>query len=212
MLTHHAYLCRVSIVKPESIESFVASLAISEVNYITLENFGISDVRTLTEKAYIRPQIGSRQLIVVCISSITIEAQHALLKLLEEPPVSTAFIFCVSNTLYLLPTLLSRFQLTAISVGVNDTTASPSFSNFILLSVPERLNEITLRLAAKDTKWVEEIKDGLLGQLVKHGSIVPSESVALLYWIAEHLQTRGASNKLLLDELALTLKSAAEKP
>lgn len=209
MLKHHAYLCRVSIVKPESIEPFITSLEVSEVNYITLKNFGISDVRTLTEKAFIRPQIGSIQLIVVCINSITIEAQQALLKLLEEPPVSTAFVFCVSNTMYLLPTLLSRFQLTVVTVDVTNDTISPSFSDFILLSVPERFNEITLRLAAKDTKWVEEIKDGLLGQLVKHGSIIPPESVALLFWIAEHLQTRGASNKLLLEELALTIRPAA---
>jgi DNA polymerase III delta prime subunit len=211
MLKHHAYLCRVSIVKPESIESFVASLEISEVNYIILENFGIGDVRSLTEKAFVRPQIGSVQLIVVCIKAITIEAQQALLKLLEEPPTSTAFIFCVPQTLYLLPTLLSRFQLTAINTNRVDEIVSPAFVNFSILTVPERLNEITARLAAEDTKWVEEIKDGLLKQLVKHSSNFPSESVALLFWLAEHLQTRGASNKLLLEELALTLKPAAEK-
>ncbi len=212
MLKHHAYLCRVSIVKPESVADFVTSLEVTEVNYITLENFGIDDVRALTEKAFVRPQRGSIQLIVVCINSITIEAQQALLKLLEEPPASTAFVFCVSNTLYLLPTVLSRFQLTIINTNHEEGMNNPFFSKFISLSIPERFNEITTRLTAKDTKWIDQIKDGLLWQL-KHRSLIHSaESAALLFWIAEHLQTRGASNKMLLEELALTIKPAAEKP
>lgn len=212
MLKHHAYLCRVSIVKPESVAAFVASLEVSEVNYITLENFGIDNVRALTEKAFVRPQSGSMQLIVVCINSITIEAQQALLKLLEEPPASTAFVFCVSNTLYLLPTVLSRFQLTVINPNQEEDVSGPFFGEFASLSVPARFNEITLRLAAKDTKWVEEIKAGLLSRLIKSSLVFPPESTALLFWIAEHLQTRGASNKMLLEELALTIKPAAEKP
>lgn len=200
------------MVKPESVSTLITSLEVTEVNYITLENFGIADVRALTEKAFVRPQSGSTQLIVVCINSITIEAQHALLKLLEEPPVSTAFVFCVSNTLYLLPTVLSRFQLTVVNHNQEDNVNNPLFSNFVSLSIPERFNEITTRLAAKDTKWVDKIKDGLLWQL-KHRSLINSaETAALLFWIAEHLQTRGASNKMLLEELALTMKPAAEKP
>lgn len=211
MFVHHAYLCRVTEVKPESIKPFIDSLPVSEVNYITLDNFGIADVRTLTEKAFIRPRVGEKQLLVICLCSITIEAQQALLKLLEEPPTSTAFVFCIPKTLYFIPTLLSRFQLVEFDTETNENNVSEAFTNFLALTIPERVNEIGVRLTAKDIKWVEEIKSGLLSSLKKHSLQTIPETNSTLFWIAEHLQTRGASNKMLLEELALTIKPAAEK-
>lgn len=211
MLVHHAYLCRVTEVKPESITSFIDSLAIAEVDYISLDNLGIADVRTLIEKAFIRPQVGEKQLLVICFCSITVEAQQALLKLLEEPPASTAFVFCIPKTLYFLPTLLSRFQSVVIENSVNEDDVPEAFTNFISRTIPERVNEIGVRLTTKDTKWVEEIKDGLLICLKKHSLQTTPTTNSTLFWIAEHLQTRGASNKMLLEELALTIKLAAEK-
>lgn len=51
-----------------------------------------------------------RILIVECAQSLTVEAQNAFLKLLEEPPSDTVIIMTVVNQSDLLPTIRSRAQ------------------------------------------------------------------------------------------------------
>ncbi len=205
MLNHHAYLYCVDNPELSSIKGFVRKLNIGEVEYLEIENLGIDDVRTITKKAYVRPALGKELLIVVCSLYISIEAQQAMLKLLEEPPQTTKFLFCLPFTLHLLPTLLSRFQVE------NDYSQSQknnlvTFNEFYLKSVKERMAEIANRMLKRDSVWVEEIKTGLLNKLVAELKISSPEDSVQLFWLAKHLQTRGASNKMLLEELALTLR------
>jgi hypothetical protein len=209
MLNHHAYLCRLSIIEPKQIAGFIKSLAIDDVEYFQPESFGIVDVRELTIKSFSRPEIGNIKLIVVLLTSITIEAQQALLKLLEEPPKSTAFVFCLPHSLYLLPTLISRFHQPSGFQRLS--IENLAFQNFSNLSVSERLAEISSKMIKKDKKWVEEIKQSMLNWLLVRPTPLDNKDIFWLYYIAEHLQTRGASNKMLLEELALSIGPAAEK-
>lgn len=210
MLSHHAYLLRVSSVEKSAVDNFVQSLAVQDIEYFSPEAFGIGDVRTLTEMSFSRPELGDVRLIVVLLKSITIEAQQALLKLLEEPPTSTAFVFCVHDSLYLLPTLLSRFHQQDNHLVIQKESSN-SFEKFCLKSITERMEEISTKLAEKDKSWVEEIKHSLLIWLTSGSAKVDTQKLSWLYYIAEHLQTRGASNKMLLEELAITMGQAAEK-
>jgi len=205
MLPHHAYLLRVEDAKPETSQAFVSSLQIEEVNYVTLDSFGIGDVRTLTAQAFVRPQVGDTQVIVVTTSTITVEAQQALLKILEEPPVSTIFVFCLPKTLYLLPTLLSRFFDVTSLENLEIPKENKTLDEFCTLRIADRITEITNRLGKKDLVWVDEIKACLLQKLVNDSKVLAPEKLTLLFFVAEHLQTRGASNKLLLEEMALSL-------
>lgn len=210
MIDHHAFLCKTKEVHKDAIQHVLESLNVEEVRYIELATLGINEVREVIEKSYVRPLVGDTQLLILLVSDITVEAQHALLKLLEEPPNSTIFLFCVPESLFLLATLLSRFHIlsTSTSTPQVDTTMYQSFAK---LPVAERLQLITTRLAAKDQEWVRALKLGLLESLrgATHGYPLPT--LQILFWIAEHLLTRGASNKQLLEELALTLKTAAQK-
>lgn len=204
MLQHHAYLASVKEISQESAAPFITQIDIDEKTYISSDSFGIGDVRSLTEKAYMMPREGSKQLIILSVKSITEEAQQALLKILEEPPVTTVFLFCVPDSLYLLPTLLSRFQkLTSIEPAAESTCEA--FELFIKMTVPERLNEVTKRLTAKDLTWVGEMKVGLLDFLKSDSRKISPDKLSLLYWLSEHLLTRGASNKQLLEELAFSI-------
>jgi hypothetical protein len=206
MLNHHAHLCRVHTPSPDSLKSYITSLNINEVYSFTINKFGKGDVRALIEKAYIKPAIGNKQLIVVYLNSITVEAQQALLKILEEPPSSTAFVFCVPTDLYLLPTLLSRFMEPSDLLLAESLVVDNSFSTFVAMSITDRFTEITAKLAAKDIEWIYQIKRGLLESLVKRKTTMTAKKLAWSFWLAEHLQTRGASNKMLLEELALTVE------
>lgn len=53
---------------------------------------------------------------------LTIEAQNAYLKLLEEPPVDTLMILTVDSVRALLPTIISRLQTITITAPSEDAT------------------------------------------------------------------------------------------
>jgi hypothetical protein len=202
-------LYRAPAVSREAALPLLPLLAAGEIEYVEVSGFGIDDVRSLTLMAYRTPSVGDRLGIVVILQNMTVEAEQALLKLLEEPPLTTAFLFCVPESVFILPTLLSRFSV----VGGNiERLSTASFGEFVALPIPARITLIGEKLAAKDTNWQQEIKQGALSYLTKRKEVLASEVVVALYYVVEHLLTRGASNKQLLEELAFSLpfKSQAE--
>ena len=79
---------------------------------------GIDSIRALDE--FIRLKVPGKKQIdrVIVIDSaerMSIEAQNALLKLLEEPPEGTIIVLTTENTQSLLPTIISRVQRVAIA-------------------------------------------------------------------------------------------------
>lgn len=75
--------------------------------------FGIDDALALTARAATRA-VGDRRVFVIVASSMTSEAQNALLKTLEEPPDDALFVFVVPSPETLLQTVRSRSQLIAL--------------------------------------------------------------------------------------------------
>ncbi len=165
--------------------------------------FGIDLVRALIQSAYRRPQEGEvEQIIMVATEFITEEAQQALLKIIEEPPVSTKFMFVLPHGYTLLPTLESRFERQGTD------TAAPDISIFELFrtaSYAERLSAIEQATKKKDQVWQAAIKRGLIAYLNTHKQDVSHAACRDLEYVARLLLTRGASNKFLLEHLALTL-------
>lgn len=213
MSDHHAKLLRLETLDQEVIKKVVSLIKVDDVEYLDFTNFGIDDSRLLVEKAFVRPMVGQLQLLVVSFKQITVEAQQALLKILEEPPVATNFLFCLPTTQQLLPTLLSRFQVINTNViEMSGAGENESFNNFLTLNYGDRLTEIANRIKAKDQDWITEIKLGLLIWLDKQDltQLGPDLGQTLL-WTAGLLQTRGSANKYLLEEIALSLSIAAEK-
>ncbi|HLB60391.1 MAG TPA: hypothetical protein VJL83_02200 [Patescibacteria group bacterium] len=80
------------------------------------ESFKIGDVRELQQLLSGEP-VGSevRLGVIIELGRATIEAQHALLKLLEEPPVHAAIIATVDRPTRLLSTIQSRCHIIRIS-------------------------------------------------------------------------------------------------
>jgi hypothetical protein len=200
--SHHAVLLKV-----QSPRDFVLTteyvLAWQERCVITQDSFGIAEVRGLIARAYQRPMEGSEQLLVVCTDFITHEAQNALLKVLEEPPVSTKFLFVVPPDLVMLPTLASRFCEIAgeIESLVQD---NQNFVTFLSLSFGERIALIETKLKASDISWQRAIKQGLITRL---NTLPKAEhaQMSVLEYVTRQLLTRGASNKMLLEHAALVL-------
>jgi len=75
-------------------------------------SIGIEEIRNLQKTIFLSPLKGNTKAIIVeNAQSLTIEAQNALLKVLEEPPSHVIFFLSVSNAETLLPTILSRCSL-----------------------------------------------------------------------------------------------------
>jgi len=151
---------------------------------------------------------GDCTLVVVTASNITYEAQQALLKILEEPPATTRFLFVVPTDVNLIPTLMSRFlDLSEREVVSNETLEI--FNIFYHQSYADRLKDISTHVSSKDSAWIMGIKTGLASYLDAEESLNLERKKAC-HFVLESLGTRGASNKLLLEELALSLPISAK--
>lgn len=196
--THHALL-----VRSDAVLSFVvpASDDAVEQRDTYTERLGIDDARTLIEQAYTKPQYHAVKLLIVRTEFITHEAQNALLKVLEEPPETTRFYFVVPPAFTILPTLASR--LFEQSVANTSAAASDSFAAFLDAGYADRLSQIEQAAKRKDHRWYQQIRNGLVAHL-KEQSHTTAQYAGLEY-VARLLLTRGASNKMLLEQAALLL-------
>lgn len=106
----------------------LASLNISPADIVNLELaddkelIGISQVRDFTRQMILSPMAsGSRVGVISSAQLLTIEAQNALLKIIEEPPKNALFILGSHASDALLPTVISRCQI----IQIPDQSQSP---------------------------------------------------------------------------------------
>lgn len=174
----------------------------NRLEFVALEfdAFGIDDSRRLIDEAY-RTPVGEAEskLISVALTKITVEAQQALLKLLEEPPSTTRFVFTVPEGCQLLPTVLSRFSIRIEEEKEDKKTVV--FDDFLASNYAERLEIIEKELKAKNTDWQTSMQQGLIEYLNQHKAGL--EHLHELEFISRYYLKRGSSNKMLLEHLAL---------
>jgi len=175
-----------------------------EIDNLFTERFSVDDARELVRKANNRPSEANQQLLVVRTNFITLEAQNALLKVLEEPPQSTRFTFIVPCDFVVLPTLISRFSIQTSAENGLKAADNEAFQIFLAQRYKERLVSIDQSVKKQDVKWQRIIKQGLI-QYVNKQSTICFDSIKELEYVTRLLLTRGASNKLLLEHAALTL-------
>lgn len=173
-----------------------------DVEHFITDSFSIADARRLQNRAELRPVERLTRDFVIHFSSITSEAQNALLKLLEEPPATTVFHIIVARESILLPTVRSRLFL--MNQGPSaEVSESPAFENFCALTLGERMAEIQVRTKAKDNHWIEELLRG--AEQAALSADRNKKLLETLLFIRQHVGARGSSPKLLLEELALVL-------
>ncbi len=177
----------------------------TEFEFFCYEVLSISEVRKLIQTAYVKPFALPTKTIVIEAASIAIEAQQALLKVLEEPPLTTKFILVLRSLDGLLSTLVSRVALlnnySTLAVATNET-----FTIFRQSSYAVRLELIAKITKDKDVRSIEQLSDGTLWFLTQKPTIAHSD--ILLHCVSQ-LKLRGSSKKMLLEEIALTLPVVA---
>ncbi len=116
------------------------------------ESIGIAAVRDFQRQLLLSPYNSLKKLgVIEEAQTMTVEAQNALLKTLEEPPPRTVLFLECPTSDALLPTIVSRCQL--ISLGLKTSTSDDK----ALLSCFETLEQVANLQIGKRMSVVDEI-------------------------------------------------------
>jgi len=173
--------------KGECIKNKIDKFDISILSFEKL--VGIEDVRNVQKKLILKPLKSKEKAVILDGSNgLTIEAQNALLKVLEEPPANTIIYVTTPNKDLLLPTILSRCQTITLKesfeLSKDETT---SYLN-VLMSLPEKSVGEKLKLAQD----IAKSKDEIIPELEK--MIIVARSILLpSFWGGMHQTVRPDS-------------------
>ncbi len=174
-----------------------------DIHHIVKDALAIDDVRSIIVRAIERPLVGDEVVFVIVARTINHEAQHALLKLLEEPPSFVRFYLVVPQAGQLLATVRSRLQLLDSNLDQSAESVS-DFENFLRLSYGERMDEVAKRTKDKDLVWIDSVIAG--AESATRDGLPQSSGLATSVGLVLRYHTlRGSSQKMLLEELALSL-------
>jgi len=208
MSDHHAVLYQTH--EREVIDTVALKAELTfNVARIEVDQFGIDNSKALIREMF-RTSPGTWPSgFLVVTGTMTEEAQNALLKALEEPPRGVCVWLFLLPEARILPTLRSRFQIIGTG-GAELSLLPPEFTAWLLQTLPEKLSVIEKYTKNKNTKAIKALAQGSLRHLaVNHRNYSPSLTKRLQY-AASHIGTRGASNKMLLEEVALLFSSIAK--
>lgn len=98
------------ILNPENPDTKERDVDLKEIR-LKGKSIGVDEVREIVTEASYRPFIGDKKVIIIYDGDkMTIQAQNALLKTIEEPPNGVFFIILSESKDALLPTIRSRCQ------------------------------------------------------------------------------------------------------
>jgi len=172
--------------------------------------FSIDNARELKAWQELVPERGAHKAYIVYADFINREAQHALLKTLEEPIPGTHIFFSVPNPEMLLPTILSRVRVVTAS-GENENDGSAA-RKFIALSRADRLSHIAkLMEKGEDEEAAALVRERALALMNaleeelekdprKHGA-----KLEAILKLKKYLYTSGASSRMILETIALAI-------
>ncbi|MBI2036073.1 hypothetical protein HYT17_00335 [Candidatus Microgenomates bacterium] len=224
LLMMHAFLV-VSYSKDNQEKEVQKILAISDISSFDIHrikpenSIGIEEIRKLKITISLKPfKSQTKAVVIEEAQKLTIEAQNALLKTLEEPPDHTIIVLTATNKELLLPTIVSRCQVIQLSTVNNQQTGDQfTISN---LQFPILLGE-KLKLAeelAKDKEtallWLSNMISAARTKLLKEISgsknhpLISQHLNILISFKRAHilLSTTNVNPRFTLENLFLSLK------
>lgn len=184
-----------------------ASITPFDITLIDDETLGIEEVRNMQKAIFLKPRGEYKAIILRNASRITIDAQNALLKVLEEPPDDTLIVLEVEKSDNLLPTICSRCKIITLRAG--NTATNTLQDNSILNSLSSMTVGDKLKLAQDKGKTKEDaiifLKELILAarQNNKNGTFTSMlKPVQKTYTIIE---TSNVTPRFALENLLLSL-------
>ncbi len=180
----------------------------------TYESFGIDESRGLKEVQTRKPVVHDKHIFIVEAGVITVEAQNALLKALEDPAPHAHFFFIMPSLDTLLPTLLSRLSVVHVLPEGKTTNAEvDTLAQDFVKSAPAKRIALCKDLYDKDTK--DKQKTQLLFSALEKiyyeksrknaGVLENTNALQEIMFSKKYLSSNGASIKMAVEHLALVL-------
>lgn len=200
---------------------------IEDLDIVIIEHdkaIGIGEIRELQKRLFLKPLRGKfKAVILKNAQNLTLEAQNALLKVLEEPPPNTFIILTVAKKDLLLPTTTSRCKVIEIKEeavhfsGQELTQALTTLETLLSSGVGERLKLAQDLGKNKDEAlfWLEKIIMVARQELISHllndskpnyqytGILVSLEVLACLQQAHTSLSTTNVAPRFTLENLFL---------
>ena len=167
----------------------------------------VIDIDTARElKLWNNKSYGAPKTMILSFHTITIPAQNALLKILEEPQTDTRFILITSHIGGLLPTVRSRLSEEKVKVETTIDTSVKVFlktspSTRMKLSEVEELLELKDNEDRKDREKLQSFISNLLQVLIQEK--VDKEILKEVAQFNIYASDPSSSGKSLLEYLAL---------
>ncbi|TSC86337.1 MAG: DNA polymerase III subunit gamma and tau [Microgenomates group bacterium Gr01-1014_16] len=167
------------------------------------KSIGIEEVRAIQHFLSRRPTQSDHNTVIIHEAHLlTVPAQHAMLKTLEEPPGNSLIYLVTTYPDSLLPTILSRVQIISPPF-----TPLPPLNPLIpqLLSAPP-----AQRLALLDSQsFTRDSFSAFLDQFEYyiHNNLIPLHPLFPLIHQSKKYLKSNCNLKLILDHLALNLNS-----
>ena len=169
-------------------------------------SFHIDIVRTLRQEAYVRPgEASCKAMILRGVQNMSVQAQNALLKIIEEPPRGAVFILTCENRAALLETILSRVAVLSLeAVAAEEPYPAEAVQLLLNLSVGIELDALAALCAFERdreglARMLRELRGVTVGILLKKPDLPEA---------AKRLQSRTTS--LQMSEILAIIDETAE--
>lgn len=169
----------------------------------------VDDARRISELAAGAPIAGEHRVIIIAANRAYHEAQNALLKVFEEPPIGTHLFLIFPMLGGLLPTLRSRVQVLEACVAEQHAPLLESAREFIIATKENRATLIKRLTSGKDDEKKRLLRDealALVNGIEQAASGNVEKNQGLLSDIAvlrSYFYDRSVPVKMILEHLAL---------
>jgi hypothetical protein len=174
------------------------------------DGLGVEDARELRRQSLANPISGEAKFFVLWVPQITIEAQNALLKILEEPAGQSHFFIVAPSSGMFIPTVLSRIEIVNQDGGKETAKEEELAENFLSMTPIERLDLVEVIAKEKDRQRARDIVAGLIIKVEEFVRNNPDdkrwqESLRQVSKMERYIKGRSPSIKMILEHLALFL-------
>lgn len=182
------------------------------------EKFGVSMVRKIKQRAILKPVYSKQNAIIILEAQLlTLPAQQALLKLLEEPPLHTIIIMTVDKEESLLPTICSRCQIIRlVDIFQNQEKENEGVDKLLkedTVTIGERLELAESVSQNRPEEWVKEY---IINARLRMLQAVENNNMSFLKRISESLvtaqkayqmlTTTNGNQRLIVEHLLLSIQ------
>jgi hypothetical protein len=208
---HHFYLIEGDIENTVSgITTHLGELGFTPdaTRHITKDHFTIDDAHEL-QHSQIETTDTLKKFFIVTFNTIGHEAEQSLLKTLEEPKEGTHFFFVTPRIRGIRDTILSRCYK-IIGDTASDSSIEKMVKDFLKGNSVDRLVQVAeiLESAEEESNLPKTFTRALMQQVYESFSIEKKEEREVIEKTAElcgYIENRGASEKYILETLALTI-------